>query len=211
MRIIFVFLIAVLVNAAYIAKIIDIDNLKITLDKNIKKGTSGLVLCPYQNENIICAKAISFGDYAKLYVYDNLKNDAFALPLVYPNVNDTVIFGKNYSRIMIIAPNQSEYLKLKNRFKNLTIIPIDTFAAFLDDLPTRKNFIKFAKEMDIGLFVFALDKLYFVDANSFYVILKEDYNFPKKFKIPFFSSYNFDIKEKSIINYYKKMLKGLND
>ena len=211
MRIIFILFTAIYLNALTTARITDVNGLKITLDKPVQKGVSGVVLCPYQNEEIICAKTVSFGDYAKLYVYDNLKNDAFGLPLVYPKKGDKVIFGKNYSRVMIIAPNQTVYLKLKERFKNFTIIPIDVFAAFLDDLPTKENFINFTNKMDIGLYIFALDKLYYIDAESFYVINKEDYNFPKKFKIPFFSSYKFDIKEKDIINYYKKMLKGIND
>ena len=210
MRIVFIFFIVMFANAAYIANITEVKNLEIRLNKPVTKGISGVVLCPYESEEIICARAISFGEYAKLYYYDNLKNDAFALPLVYPKKGDRVIFGKNYERILIIAPNQTAYLKLKERFKNFVIIPIDVFAAFLDDLPKREDFINFAKEMDIGLFVFALDRLYFVDANSFYVISKEDFSL-KKFKLPFYSSYNFDIKEKNIINYYKKMLKDLND
>ncbi len=211
MRIFFILFVGIFLNAMSIVNITEVNGLRIKLDKPVQKGTSGVVLCPYQKEEIICANALSFGNYAKLYPYENLKNDAFALPLVYPKKGDKVIFGKNYSRIMIIAPNQIVYLKLKNRFKNFTVIPIDVFAAFLDNLPVKREFINFAKKMDIGLYIFALDKLYYVDAESFYVINSEDYNFPKKFKLPFFSSYNFDIKENNIINYYKKMLKGLND
>jgi len=185
----------------------------ITLKSDIQKGKTGIVLCPYEGKNIICASCVSLGkNKAKLEIYDNLKNRAFALPVVYPKVNNEVIFGKNYNRIMIIAPNQITYLKLKEKFKNLTIVPVDTFAAFLDDLPEKKDFLDFAKKMDIGLYIFALDKLYIVDSNSFYVINKEDLKLDnKKFKLPFYSSYNFDIEEKNIISYYKKMLKGLND
>ena len=210
MRIIFILFIALFANAAYIANITNVKGLEIKLNKYIQKGVSGVVLCPYENEKIICANVISFGNYAKLYPYDNLKNDAFALPLIYPKKGDEVVFGKDYERILIIAPNQSIYLKLKYRFKNFVVIPIDTFAAFSDDLPKREDFINFAKEMDIGLFIFALDKLYFTDAKSFYVINKENFK-TQKFKLPFYSSYNFDIKMKNIINYYKKLLKGIND
>ncbi len=211
MRIIFVFFIAIFANAYYVANIKDVKNLEIKLDKYVKKGASGVVLCPYENESIICARAVSFGNFAKLYVYDNLKNRAFALPIVYPKKDDRVIFGKNYERIMIIAPNQVIYLKLKDRFKNFTIIPSDVFAAFIDKLPTREDFINFAKKMDIGLYVFVLDKVYLVDAYSFYVIATQDLplNY-KNFKKPFYSSYNFDIKE-NILNYYKKLLRGIND
>ena len=194
-------------------EIVDINKDIITLNKNVKRGISGVVLCPYEGRKIICANCLSLGNQkAKLEIYDNLKNDAFALPVVYPKLKDEVIFGKDYNRVLIVALNQISYLKVKENLKGKVVIPVDTFAAFLDGLPTREDFIKFAKKMDIGVIVFVLDKVYFVDANSFYVVGEKNLNFNvKKFKLPFYSSYNFDIKEKNIINYYKKMLRGLND
>ena len=194
-------------------QIVDVKKDIISLENSVKRGVSGIVLCPYEEKKIICASCVSLGNKkAKLKVYDNLKNEAFALPVVYPKKGDEVIFAKDYERVLIIAPNQIAYLKLKEKFKDKIIIPVDTFAAFLDDLPKREDFIDFAKKMDIGLILFALDKLYFVDANSFYVVNEKKLDFkPKSFKLPFYSSYNFDIKEKNIINYYKKMLRGLND
>ncbi len=211
MKTIFILLFAIFANAAYLANIVSVNGLEVKLNKNIKKGMSGIVLCPYQKQDIICARALSFGNNAKLFPYSNLKNDAFALPLVYPKKGDKIIFGKDYSRIVIIAPNQVEYLKLKNKFKNFTIIPVDVFAAFLKDKPTKKIFINFANKMDIGLYIFALDKLYFVDSHSFYVIVKEKFMKYKKFNLPFYCSYKFNLNMKNPINYYKKMLKGLND
>jgi len=212
MKVFFILLLAIFANASYMATITQVNGLKVKLNIPIKKGSSGIVLCPYEGEKIICARAISFGKYAKLYPYRNLKNDAFALPLVYPKKGDKVIFGKNYERVLIIAPNQTLYLTFKNRYKNLTIIPIDTFAAFLDDWPTKEDFIDFANKMDIGLFVFILDKIYIVDAHSFVVLLKEELPFSfKNFKEPFYSSYNFSVKEKNMISYYKNLLKGIDD
>jgi len=212
MKSIFILFVAVLLNASYISTITKVRGLTVGLDKYVQKGSSGVVLCPYEKENIICARAVSEGNYAKLYPYEDLKNEAFALPLVYPEKGDKVIFGKNYERIMIIAPNQAVYLKLKEKYKSLSIIPIDTFAAFLDDLPTREDFIDFAKKMDIGLYMFVLDKLYLVDSYSFAVLVKENLPFSfKNYKKPFYSSYKFDIKENNLINYYKKMLKDIND
>jgi len=212
MKIFLILFFAIFANAAYIVTITDVNGLEVKLANSIKKGVSGVVLCPYEKENIICAKAVSYGNYAKLYPYTSLKNDAFALPLVYPKKGDKIIFGKNYGRIMIIAPNQTIYLKLKEKYKNLTVIPIDTFAAFLDDLPTKKNFVNFAKKMDIGLYIFVLDKIYLVDSYSFMPIDVEKLPFSfKNFQKPFYSSYKFDINEKNILNYYKKMLKVIND
>jgi len=213
MRIIFVLFFAISLYAGMIANIIYVNNDIINLNKNIKKGISGIVLCPYEKEEIICARCVSLGEKkAKLYVYKDLQNKAFALPVVLPKVGDKVIFGKNYKRIMIIAPNQEVYLKLKEKYQNsFTIIPVDVFAAFLDDIPIKKDFVKFAREMNIGLFVFALDRIYFVDSDSFYDFLTQNYTFKPnlKFKKPFYSSYNFDIKMKNPIEYYKNFIKGI--
>jgi len=213
MRIIFILFLAISMYAGMIANITGVNNDIINLNKNIKKGISGIVLCPYEKEEIICARCVSLGDKkAKLYIYKDLQNKAFALPLVFPEKGNKVIFGKNYKRIMIIAPNQEVYLKLKEKYQNsFTIIPVDVFAAFLDEAPTKKDFIKFARKMNIGLFVFALDKIYFVDSESFYDFLTQNYTFKPnlKFKNPFYSSYNFDIKMKNPTQYYKKLIKGI--
>ena len=213
MRILFILFLTISMYAGMIADITGINKNIINLNKNIKKGVSGIVLCPYEKEKIICARCVSLGDKkAKLYVYKDLQNKAFALPLIYPKRGDKVIFGKDYKRIMIIALNQEVYLKLKEKYQNrFSIIPIDVFGAFLDDIPTKKDFIKFAREMNIGLFVFALDKIYFVDSESFYDFLTQNYTFKPnlKFKIPFYSSYNFDIKMKNPTEYYKKLIKGI--
>jgi len=210
MKKLFILFIAIFLNAAYISTITNVKGLNVKLDRHIREGISGVVLCPYENEKIICAKAISLGNYARLYTYENLKNDAFALPLVYPKKGNKIIFGKNYHRMMIIAPNQNIYLSLKNRFKHLSIIPIDVFAAFLDDeVPTKEDFVEFANKMDIGLYIFVLDKIYLVDANTLYVLNEEDSPFNiKRFKKPFYSSYRFDIKKENMLNYYKNILKG---
>ena len=211
MRIIFVFLLAVAAFSQGISvKILSMKGDKITINGNLKKGINGVVLCPYENNKIICARAESLGgNEAKLYVYKALKNDAFALPLVVPKKGDEVLFAKDYSRIMIIALNQTSYLKTKEKYSKNTIIPIDLFAVFLNDNPTKKDFINFAKKMNIGRYIFVLDKIYEVDALSMQVINSYSNNYKnKKFKLPFFTYYRFyDIKIKNPINYYKNLIK----
>jgi len=211
MRIILILFSAVLVFAKGIdVKITSVNDNKITVNKTLKKGISGVVLCPYEKSKIICARSVSLGgNKALLYVYKALKNNAFALPLVFPKKGDEVLFGKDYSRIMIIAPNQTVYLKTKEKYLKNTIIPIDVFGVFLDEKPTQKDFVNFAKKMNIGRFIFVLDKIYEVDALSMEVInsYKNPYK-TKKFKLPFFTSYNdYDIKMKNPINYYKNLIK----
>ena len=211
MRVIFIFLTAVLAFSQGIpAKILSVEGNKITLNATLKQGINGVVLCPYEKSKIICARAQSLGgDKAFLYAYKDLKNDAFALPLVFPKKGNEVLFAKDYSRIMIIAPNQTLYLKTKEKYSKNTIIPIDDFAVFLDESPKREDFIKFAKKMNIGRFVFVLDKIYEVDALSMQVINSYPNSYKnRKFKLPFFTSYKFyDIKMKNPLNYYKNLIK----
>ena len=210
MRIILILFSAVLAFSQGISvNILNVNKNKITISKAIKKGISGVVLCPYEKSKIICARAVSLGgDEALLYTYKALKNDAFALPVVFPKKGNEVLFAKDYSRIMIIAPNQTLYLKTKEKYPNNTVIPIDVFGAFLHEKPQKKDFVKFAKKMNIGRYIFVLDKIYEVDALSLQVI--NSYTNPyknNKFKLPFFTSYNdYDIKMNPI-NYYKNLIK----
>jgi hypothetical protein len=205
MRWLFLVLVAVLLNG-YEVTIQSVDGNIVTLDKYVKKGVSGVVLCPYGDKEIICAKALSLGKKAKLLTYDNLKDDAFALPVVYPKKSDKILFAKDYDRIMIIAPDQYMYLKVKEKYKNAVIINPDNFAEFLSEIPTKENFINFAKKMNIGMFVFVLDKIYEVDADSFYAVKVYGKN-DKKYNEMFFTTYPKFKVEKNMIAYYKSLIK----
>jgi hypothetical protein len=221
MRIIFILFLCIYSLMAYEVTIKNIKNNEITVDKYVKKGVSGIVLCPYENKKIICARAVMFGTQGKLSIYDNLENDSFALPIVTPKVGDKIILAKDYNRVMIIAPNQDSYLQVEDILKNKIFISPDVFATFLDEIPTKEDFITFAKKMDVGLYAFVLDKIYLVDAYSFYSVkmypLKENYKYNK----PFFTTYNnfttegvfskiktlFKSDIKNFNEYYKSMIK----
>jgi len=217
MRFVFILFLGVFLFAKT-TKITNIDNDTITVLDNVKKGTSGVVLCPYENREIICARAVLFGKTGKLKVYDNLANSSFALPVVKPKKGDKIILGKDYNRILIIAPNQNSYVNIKEKLKNKTVISSDMLAAFLDGIPTREDFINFAKKMDIGIYIFVLDKIYVVDAYSFYAINSFDYK-KVEYKKPFFMTYNninlqsglfkymFKSKIKNFEKYYKSLIK----
>ena len=205
MRWILFFLIFLSLNA-YDVKILDTNSNIAFINKYVEKGISGVVICPYENKKIICAKAIFFGKKVKLEVYDNLKNKAFAVPIVYPKKGDKIIFAKNYNRVLIIAPNQREYLKVRENYQNNTIISPDIFASFIDEIPTKEEFIDFAKEMDIGRYIFVLDKIYEVDANSFYIIKKFGKN-NAKYKEIFFTNYKKEGIKENLLSYYKMLLK----
>jgi len=189
------------------AKILQVSGDGAKIDASLKKGISGYVICKYEDTPIICARAVAFGNYVKFYAYKELKNDAFALPIVYPKQGDKIIFGKNYDRIMIIAPNHEAYLKAAKMYQNNTIIPTDVFAPFIDDLPTKKDFRVFTRDFNIGRIIFVLDKLYEVDSFSFYAIKTKDIDFSAPYKSAFFVSYPKFISGKNIINYYKSLIK----
>ena len=191
---------------AYEVKILDVNNDIATIDKYVKKGVSGVVVCNYEDKEIICARAISFGKKVKLKIYDNLKNEAFTLPIIHPKKGDKIILAKDYNRILVISPNQLEYLKVKEKYKNNIIISSDIFGAFVDDIPTKKEFINFAKETNIGRYVFVLDKIYEVDANSFYV-LKKYGKTNAKYKEVFFTNYKKEGIKENLLSYYKTLLK----
>jgi hypothetical protein len=196
----FLLVIATILLNAYEVNIISVNQDTAVIDKYVKKGVSGVVLCPYEGKRIICARAVCFGKRAKLKIYDDLKKDSFALPLVTPKKGDKIILAKNYERILIIAPNQAEYLKIKAKYKNATIISPDIFATFIEDAPRKEDFINFAKKMNIGRIIFVLDKVYEVDAYSFYAIKIYEKNsvkytnaffttFPNHLKIANYKSY----------------------
>ena len=209
MRWVLFFLVFLILNA-YEVEILDINKNIAVINKYIKKGISGVAICPYEDQKTICAKAISFGKKVKLKTYNNLKNEAFALPIVYPKKGNKIIFAKDYSRILIIAPNQFEYLKIKEEYKDHTIISPDIFASFVNEIPTKEEFINFAKEMNIGKYIFILDKIYEVDSNSFYVLKKYGKNIVK-YKEIFFTNYKKKYIKENLLNYYKTLLKEWND
>jgi hypothetical protein len=188
---------------AYEANIVKVEGRVAFLDRYVEKGVSGIVICPYMKKEIICARAIAFGTKAKLYYYSVLKNKAFALPLVYPKPGDKLIVAKNYNRIMIIAPTQTDYLKIKNMYKQNVILSPDLLATFGDDF-TRSEFINLAKNYDIGRYIFAIgNKLYEVDALSFYVIREKTFK-AHPYKKAFFTYLrNFDIAPINFLKYFR--------
>jgi hypothetical protein len=209
MRIVFILFLCIYTLFAYEVKIKNIQNDEIRVDKYVKKGVSGIVLCSFENREIICARAVLFGTKGKLEIYDNLKNDSFALPIVTPKVGDKIILAKDYNRIMIIAPNQDAYLRVKNFLKNKIVVSTDIFVTFLDEIPTKEDFVNFAKKLDIGLYAFVIrNKLYLVDAYSFYVIKKYSLNKNYNFNTPFFVTYNNFQMEKSVFSKIKNLFKS---
>ncbi|MEO1928208.1 MAG: plasminogen-binding N-terminal domain-containing protein [Nautiliaceae bacterium] len=208
MRVVFLLILGLFLSAYEEVSILNVNANKVVLSKSVQKGVSGYVICKDNNLSIICARAVGDLKKATLYPYEDLKNSAFALPVVLPKKHDKIIFKKDYERVLIIAPNQDEYLKVKSFYKNATFISPDIFAAYIDDIPTKEDFINFAKIFNIGRMVFVLDRVYEVDSFSFYAV-KVYGKFKAAYKKAFFTTYpKFDIKGKNFINYYKNLIKG---
>jgi hypothetical protein len=205
MKIFLIFIIAVFTYAQI--TLIKVNNKEGLIDKYVQEGRSGYVLCPFNNKEIICARAVFFGKKVKFYNYEELKNDAFALPIVYPKKGNKVIVN-SYERILIIAPNQDIYLKLKDLYSSKTIIHPDLLYVYLDGEVSKKGFQDFARLMNIDEYIFALDKVYEVDANSFYSI-KSFSKLNTFYKFIFYNSYNKGETSQNMIKKYKSFIKGL--
>jgi len=175
------------------------------INKSIQKGRSGYVICPFDKKEIICAKVIFFGNKVKFENYDELKNNAFALPVVTPKAKDKIILN-NYKRILIIAPTQELYLKIKDMYKNKTVIHPDLLYVYLDGEISKEGLEEFAKIMNIDEYIFVLDKIYEVDANSFYAI-KTFSKVNIHYKFIFYNSYKKGKTSKNMIKEYKSFIK----
>ena len=180
-----------------------------TINKNIEKGLTGYVI----HNNMMIAKAISLGNNnVKYQPLTSLKNPALATPKILPQKNDHIIFGLYNFRGLIIAPNQTSYLKIKDKYPNVNFISSDIFANYFDNVPEKKDFQRFCTNFNIGFIDFILDKEYIIDCNSFVILDKKEIQ-PIKYTKPFFT--NYDKFNKSMfsdipdnwINYYKAMLK----
>jgi len=188
--------------------ILKVEGDKAVIDADVLTGVSGVVICKYKNEPIICARAVTFGNQVKFYNFSELKNDAFALPYVVPKKGDKIILGKNYHRILIIAPDVDTYINVSQMYQNETIISPDIFAPFIDDVPTQDDFRKFCEDFNIGRIIFVLDKIYEVDSFSFYALRVKNEKLNPHYTKAFFTTYpSFDITGENFLNYYKSMIK----
>ena len=180
------------------------------IDKNISKGLTGYVI---QNNKII-AKVVSLGSKKVKYLpFKKLENKGLATPQLIVKRGDKIIFGLYNFRGLIIAPNQQQYLKIKNSYPNMEWINSDIFATYFENKPTKENFQQFCNTYNVGIIDFLLDKEYIVDCQSFTILQTKNIK-KEKYKKPFFCSYDkfptslFSTTIKNWIEYYKKLIKG---
>jgi len=182
----------------------------------VPKGVTGYVICNYLNRGIICGMAMSLGDGRVTFkVFDSLKNRAMALPIVLPQKGDKIIFGKDYRRVLILAPNSNTYFQLVNRYQKEgnKVISSDLLALFMEeeeDIPTREDLINLAKKLNIGRYVILTNRgIVELDGLSLQPIRILKWDGGKiSYKIPFFTSYsNWESVDENFLNRYKEELK----
>ncbi|MRJ07050.1 MAG: hypothetical protein C6I01_05975 [Epsilonproteobacteria bacterium] len=184
------------------------------IDTIVPKGMTGYLICPFLNRDIICGLAVSLGDgKVEFKVYDALQNKAMALPVVVPKPGDKIIFQKDYRRVMIIAPDRESYYSLVNQYqeKGNSVIPSDVMAVFVEDndeIPSRREFINFAKRLNIGRYIFLSDKgIEEIDALSLTPlrVLPWKGNGKVSYKVPFFTTYgDWEKIDEPILKRYKE-------
>lgn len=190
-RALFLLLLALVGNAQPIAEtltatILSVDKKGALIDQGeLAKGTSGIVVHHFDTKHAsIVAQAVveeSSKTQSKIRfeVFDVLAQSALPTPNISPKTGDKVILGHFYDRALAISPNLLGYQSITQKYKNITWVHPDLFAAQLSKdhkvTPKREDFVKFCKINSVGLIYFAIENSgYFVDCTSFAVLSKEE-------------------------------------
>ncbi len=213
----------------YFAKISSIDKNTAFIEDNdsIKIGSSGVVTHRFDDGIAsIVARAIVIeknGKMAKIRfeVFENLKQEAFPIPKILPQIGDEVELNFLYSRSLIVVPNEEIYKQIIEIFPNITFIHPDIVGAYLSyeykPNPTRKDFRKMCNFGNAGLIFIALNKeAYFLDCLSFKILQKFKSGEVANYQLPFFTRVKdiktifYKLNSEKIIDYdeyYKSLIK----
>ncbi len=153
-----------------------ISNQTIELTSDIPAGMSGIVMHNYGNGLFaITHTAISQGNAkAKLQPHTAILHPNIPSIKTAVQAGDRVIFGNFYDNVLLIAPNQTAYRQITQKFKRTWIHP-DAFALeFMKEGETKLSMAileQFAKKNQVGLvLVVTADKLLLIDPISKKVI-----------------------------------------
>jgi hypothetical protein len=177
------------------------------INENVSIGSTGVVV----QDNIIIASVEAIGNKVLKYTtFGNLKNSSVASPLLMPKSGDKIKMYHNYDKIVIISPNQENYINIKSKM-NIEVIDSDLLVAMAkDDIDglEKENFQNFCVEYNVGLIYFNLDKDYIVDCKSFQVIESKENNLKTEYEKPLFTTYSITKDSMDYINYYKSLFSG---
>lgn len=214
--------------------ITSINDTQATIAKGkLKKGQSGIISHTFKNnEKVILGLGIvtssnETNSTIKIIKEDIIPQDAIATTNLKPSIGDSFILNHLYDTALLIVPNYEVKEKIKKAFHGLTYIDTDIFAGYLKlketPVPDLKLFQKFAKQNDIGLLLFVVEKkLHIFDVNSLEKIYTFDINYTdESTNIPFHTNvenistglFDFfkDNKIKDYHKYYTKLLGLKND
>lgn len=213
---------------AYKTTIIKMENGQALIpnDANIQIGSSGIVvhkINPY-DETIVARAVVDKidGSFANIRfeAFISLKQNAFPLPKLLPQVGDEVILNFLYDRSLIVVPNREIYENIVKAFPTINFVHPDIVAAYLNinykPNPTRDDFRHMCNQTASGLIFFAFDgEAYFVDCQSFEALKKYQSGEVASYVLPFYSRvkdpqfpfFSLGIsKMKDFDKYYKKLI-----
>ncbi len=110
-----------------------------------------------------------------------------------PSAGDEAIFANDYTRAMVIAPDEDTYEIITKNLSRLDFIHPDIYATYLSSIghptPQTEDFKEFCTSNSIGLlYIQSSDKLFTLDCKSFTLLQSSEFKSSPSDKIaPFFS------------------------
>jgi hypothetical protein len=217
----------------YQTKVSQVDKQYITINdsSNFLVGSTGVVLHAFDDEHktiVSTVEVISKKDskaVLKYRTFNGLKQDALPSYSIAPQAGDTIILNYLYNRAMAIVPNKETLQSVTTKFNSMDWIHPDILGSKLaidyTTTPSKEEFQQECQQDGFSILFFAIeDKGYFVDCNSFKVLIKADIAQPSQEPavVPFYTRIAKEIKGrvfgimgKGIGNYttYYKALLGL--
>jgi len=165
----------------------------LTLNKEIVKGVSGIVVHYYNDKHsAIVATVVAIGGN-KVQIVDanyvqNPKLPDIATPV---SIGDKVVMGYLYNRSLLIAPNQATYDDVTSIYPTIDFVNPDLLAFSMMreglDMPTKKSIQEYCNQNAIGLvYIVTADMGYFIDVNSFQILSVEPVDSSGDRMLPFF-------------------------
>lgn len=184
----------------YKTTIINIENGQALVpnNSNIQVGSSGIVVHKINayDETIVARAVVDKidGMFASIRfeAFTSLKQNAFPLPKLLPQVGDELILNFLYDRSLIVVPNREIYENIVKAFPTINFIHPDIVAAYLNinykPNPTRDDFRHMCVQTAAGLIFFAFnEEAYFVDCQSFEALKKYQSGEVASYHLPFYS------------------------
>lgn len=175
------------------AEVVAVNKDRVTLNKNIIKGVSGIIVHHYNDKHsAIVATVVSLGAKEARIVnakyVQNTRLPDIATPV---SVGDKAVMGYLYNRSLLIAPNQATYDDVTGIYPSMDFVHPDLLAFSMMregiDMPTKESIQEYCNQNAIGLvYLVAADMGYFIDVNSFQILSVEPVDSSGDRMLPFF-------------------------